>query len=105
MYDICIDDLFFEWDPDKDKLNTKKHGICFEIAKRVFLDEDRLELFDDKHSSAGDERYITIGMIKDISRLIVLVYTVRGDNIRIISARSADSDEEVFYNGYDKNKN
>jgi len=100
MYSICIEELFFEWDTDKDKENIKKHGICFDLAKTVFYNENRIELFDEKHSNRGEERYITIGMIKEETKLILLVYTVRKNNIRIISARAAGAREkEAYFNG------
>ena len=39
--------LEFEWDEEKAEINKKKHGISFEIAAKVFLDKDRIEIFDE----------------------------------------------------------
>ncbi|MBO6179341.1 MAG: BrnT family toxin [Selenomonadaceae bacterium] len=84
----------FEWDPNKDRINKKKHNISFELAKRVFADENRVVLPDIEHSNIED-RYITIGMANE---LLFVVYTIRhGDTIRIISARLATMEEKGFY--------
>ena len=42
--------LKFEWDEEKAKVNLKKHGILFETAAKVFLDENRIEIYDDANS-------------------------------------------------------
>ncbi len=85
--------LSFEWDEKKNQANIKKHGISFEIAMRVFSDENRLEDYDEAHS-IDEDRYISIGMVRDI---LYVVYTDRGEAIRIISARLADKDERSRY--------
>ena len=43
--------LHFEWDEKKAEINLEKHGISFETAAKVFLDEDRLEIYDEVHST------------------------------------------------------
>ena len=79
--------MLFEWDDNKEQINIKKHGMDFETASRVFDDENRIEIYDDLHSDYED-RYITIGMIDEITCIAMVVYTERGtDVIRIISAR------------------
>lgn len=40
----------FEWDEEKEKINIEKHGIDFRTAVQVFLDENRIEFFDERHS-------------------------------------------------------
>ena len=57
--------LHFEWDEKKAEINLEKHGISFETAAKVFLDEDRLEIYDEVHSTEED-RYITIGRAGEI---------------------------------------
>lgn len=87
--------LIFEWDDEKAKVNLKKHGVPFETAAKVFLDENRIEIYDEAHS--GDEdRYITIGMAGDI---LFVVYTERSPRIRLISARLANARERKVYYG------
>lgn len=87
--------LCFEWDEEKAKINQKKHGISFETAARVFLDEDRIEILDEGHSTE-EERFITIGRAGDI---LFVVYTERTPNIRLISARLATPKERRLYYG------
>ena len=89
----------FEWDEQKEKINIKKHGLDFETAARVFQDENRLELFDEEHSEYED-RYITIGLINDVACVIMVVYTERGEAVRIISARKATRQEREIYYDY-----
>ncbi|MBQ7702856.1 MAG: BrnT family toxin [Firmicutes bacterium] len=90
--------MFFEWDEEKNKRNINNHGIDFETAARVFYDEDRLEYYDAAHSVMED-RYITIGEIKDVLIVMVVVYTERTNAIRIISARKATGRERREYYG------
>ena len=92
--------MTFEWDDNKEQINIKKHGMDFETASRVFDDENRIEIYDDLHSDYED-RYITIGMIDEITCIAMVVYTERGtDVIRIISARKATPKERRKYYDY-----
>ena len=88
-----FDDLLFEWDEEKNELNKKKHGIRFELALRVFYDENRLEEYDEIHSE-DEDRYLSIGYVNGV---LVVVHTDRDEAIRIISARPADKKERVKY--------
>lgn len=89
----------FEWDEVKEKKNIEKHGISFKTASMVFLDEQRLEFFDEVHSSHED-RYITIGLA---GKVLMVVYTFRNPLYRIISARIAtERERRVYLNGYEK---
>ncbi len=90
-----MDGFLFEWDEEKNELNKKKHGIRFELALRVFYDENRLEEYDEIHSE-DEDRYISIGYVNGV---LVVVHTDRGEAIRIISARPADKKERVKYYG------
>lgn len=92
--------MLFEWDDNKEQINIKKHGMDFETASHVFDDDNRLEIYDDLHSDYED-RYITIGMIDEITCIAMVVYTERGtDVIRIISARKATPKERRKYYDY-----
>lgn len=84
-----------EWDDNKNRINRKKHGISFETAAYVFLDEYRFEELDESHSTE-ELRYITIGKVHNV---IFVVYTQRGDTSRLISARAATPKERSFYYG------
>ena len=85
----------FEWDTEKEIVNIKKHGVDFTTAAAVFLDDNRIEFYDETHSCEED-RYITIGISIGV---ITVVYTVRDPNIHIISARYADKAEKELYYG------
>lgn len=84
----------FEWDPDKERLNVRKHKVRFGYAAYVFLDPNRLDVVDDREDY-GEERRVTIGRIDE--RVFVVVYTDRGGKRRLISARKADASEEEDY--------
>ena len=93
----------FQWDENKAQINIKKHQIKFETATMVFKDHNRLEFFDELHSLPGEERYITIGLVKSTAFVVVtVVYTERGEFIRIISARKANKNEREMYYAYSK---
>ena len=87
--------LTFEWDANKAGLNLAKHDIHFEEAATVFGDPFSVTIFDPAHSRAED-RFIILGR-SHLDKLLVVVHTERGDNIRIISARCASRRERKFY--------
>ncbi len=86
----------YEWDATKARRNLQKHGIDFADAVGVFEDERALTIEDP--SSADERRWISIGM-DWLGRVLVVVYTWRGDTIRLISARPATSRERRQYEG------
>lgn len=90
--------MLFEWDEEKNKRNIKIHGIDFETAARVFADPNRIEKYDGSHSDSED-RYITIGEINGTAYVVMVVFTERGETIRLISARKATSQERRAYHG------
>jgi uncharacterized DUF497 family protein len=87
--------LNFEWDENKGKSNVLKHGVSFEEASTVFADPLSLTIPDPAHSRA-EERFIIIGN-SHRGKLLIVVHTERGDNIRIISARRATRAERRTY--------
>ena len=93
--------MTFEWDENKNTANKKKHGVSFEMAVRVFLDEKRIEKLDVEHSTVDEERVNIIGRVSDMLILFVVV-TDKSGRTRIISARKAERDEEAeYYENYD----
>jgi uncharacterized protein len=84
-----------EWDPRKAAANIKKHGVDFADAATVLYDERAITIRDDEEE---EERYVTIGM-DALDRVLVLVYTWRGDRLRLISARRATAQERRQYEG------
>lgn len=87
--------LLFEWDSDKANRNIKIHNVSFDEASTTFKDTLSLTIYDPLHSDKED-RYVLIGSSHK-NRLLVVVYTERGDRIRIISARKAVKNERKQY--------
>jgi len=87
--------LTFEWDSRKARSNLAKHGVGFQEASTIFGDPLSLTIPDPEHS-LSEERYITVGRAFS-GKLLVVVHTERGDNIRVISARRASRRERKFY--------
>jgi len=86
----------FEWDPDKAAENVEKHGVSFDEARTVFSDPLSRTVFDDLHSSGGEDRWLTIG---HSSRGVTTVvsHEDHGRTIRLISARRATPAERADY--------
>lgn len=119
---FTLGNMVFEYDAEKNRKNIVKHGISFKNAARVFFDYDRIELFDNEHSSE-ENRYntigdtsvgsiITIGNTREsagsVNDILFVVYTDRiiveengkqVDVTRLISARLATSFERGLYYG------
>ena len=85
--------MTFEWDPDKAHSNFEKHGISFADAVEVLSDPYAITIED---QTSEEQRHITIGL-DAIGRILVVVYTWRGDSIRIISARKTTARERAQY--------
>ncbi len=86
----------FEWDAEKARVNYRKHGIGFETATEVFDDPFAVEMIDELSGDHGEERSLIIGLTKG-HLILTVVYTERGDSIRIISARRATKAERDDY--------
>ncbi|HLN03988.1 MAG TPA: BrnT family toxin [Bryobacteraceae bacterium] len=83
-----------EWDPAKARANFTKHGVRFADAVTALEDDSALTMSD--LSSVDEERWVTMGL--DASgRLLVVVYTWRGERVRLISAREATPRERSQY--------
>jgi len=81
----------FEWDPAKAQANLRKHRLPFPIACEAFKDGNRLE-FPDFSSEYDEERWIVLGRVRPT--ILSVVFTERGQRIRLISARRADTNEQ-----------
>jgi len=95
MGEIEIGEYIVEWDDEKAEINYKKHGIRFRVAARIFLDNDRIEDYDELHSEYED-RWKVVGKVRNV---LVVIYTERGEKYRLISARFANKREEDEYYG------
>lgn len=94
-----MNSLKFEWNEAKNIANQKKHGISFEEAKTVFVDE-LARLIPDPDHSEGEARFILMGMSFQYNLLTVCHCERNANTIRIISARKADKSERQQYEGY-----
>jgi uncharacterized DUF497 family protein len=96
---MFMKDEFFEWDDAKAASNWRGHGVSFEMARDMFKDIFAVEWVDsgqDEH----EDRFVAIGMVEN--RLLFVAYTMRGETIRIISARKAEPYERRRY--HDENR-
>lgn len=85
----------FEWDREKERINSTKHGIKLTEAVTVFGDPLELTIADPDHSEA-EFRFVSVGM-SSAGRLVVVGYTERGERMRIITARLATAREHKQY--------
>ena len=86
----------FEWDPEKEQSNQRKHGVSFLDASTVFGDPMELTIYSPDHSK-GEHRFLSMGLASS-GRLLVVSYTEREQNrIRIINARPATTAEVRRY--------
>jgi uncharacterized DUF497 family protein len=82
-----------EWDPAKDAQNVARRGFSFAIVER--LDWETSHTVEDIWADCDERRYITVGWID--ATLYVIIWTPRGDNVRIISARKANARDRSLY--------
>jgi uncharacterized DUF497 family protein len=87
-------DTSIEWNPKKARLNLRKHGVQFADAGFVLEDANARTLNDE--GGDGEQRWITIG-VDSLGRVLVVVYTWRGDRIRLIPVRPATPRERHKY--------
>jgi uncharacterized protein len=84
----------FEWSRAKAAANLRKHGVSFELATRAFQDPLGVEQLDQRENY-NEERAILLGMVDGV--VLLVVFTSRGDRIRLISARKAHRHEQDHY--------
>ncbi len=85
----------FEWDSEKAQSNLDKHGLSFDEAATAFGDPLSLTISDPDHSD-DEDRFVLMGH-SYAGQTVVVVFTERGERIRIISARLATSQERRTY--------
>ena len=83
--------MLFEWDESKRQANLAKHLIDFQDAALIF-DQPVFEKVQRRH---GEARVLAIGLMQGVE--IVVIYVMRGERRRIISARRAHRDERQDY--------
>lgn len=84
----------YTYDKTKKALNLKKHGLDFDNAKQV-IESAKTVTFEDNRFDYGEQRYITLGLLQGI--LVVIVTSETDNEIRIISMRKADKNEQAIY--------
>jgi len=83
------------WDEEKQRFNIRKHGVRFALAMAV-LDDPHAVTIPDRESDPSEERWVTLGADAE-GQVLVVVYTYRGEDIRLISARRATRQEQKHY--------
>lgn len=83
----------FEWDEAKHQSNLERQGLDFEDAGLVFTDEAYVT--EDTRQDYDEKRFILLGPL--FERLVIIVFTVRDERIRIISMRKANQREQEYY--------
>jgi uncharacterized DUF497 family protein len=89
-----MDDGKFQWDDAKAAANVAAHGVTFHSSRDAFKDPFALDWLDESEDY-GEDRYAIIGMVE--GRLLFVAYTMRGEAIRIISARLTEPHERRSY--------
>jgi uncharacterized protein len=84
----------YEWDPAKAKANARKHGVDFADAAIALSDDSAVTIPDP--DSEDEERFVSLGVDPN-DRVLVTVFTHRGEGIRIISSRKASKGERRQY--------
>jgi uncharacterized DUF497 family protein len=85
----------FEWDEGNSDKNWLKHGVTNEKCEEV-LDRRPIHLDLDRAHSSGEQRFQALGQTSQ-QRLLFVAFTIRGDRIRVISARDMNQKERVRY--------
>ena len=77
MYGVLMNDLRFVWDESKSLVNRRKHGVSFDDAQTVFLDENAIRYYDPDHSH-DEDRFIMLGLSFKL-RVLVVCHCYRQD--------------------------
>lgn len=86
----------FQWDKGNVEKNFQKHNVMPEEAEQIFFDTNKRQYRDVAHSTDQEKRYLLIGKTKN-NRLLFIAYTIRGNAIRVISARNLNRREKALY--------
>jgi uncharacterized DUF497 family protein len=85
----------FEWDEGNIKKNWERHGVSHIECEEIFFNKPIIVKKDELHSTRED-RYFVLGKT-DTGRMLFIVFTLRGNKIRIISARDMNRKEKIIY--------
>ncbi|MGI8896008.1 MAG: BrnT family toxin [Casimicrobiaceae bacterium] len=84
----------YTYDPKKLTANLKKHGLHFKDAAQV-IESERAVTFEDRRFDYGEQRFVTLGMLRGV--LVVIITAETDEEIRVISMRRAERNEEEIY--------
>ena len=84
----------FEWDEKKNAQNVRKHDLAVEDAAEIIINPIKM-VYKSIHGGTDDVRYVAVGKLK--GRYYTVIYTWRGDVVRVISARRARNGEKRDY--------
>lgn len=84
----------YTYGPKKKAANLKKHGYDFDDAPQV-IESDRIVTFEDRRFDYGEQRFVTLGMLR--GEVVVIATAETDDEIRVISMRKAERNEEEIY--------
>lgn len=90
----------FQWDRHNEQKILRKHGVTAAECEQVFLGQPLVVIHDEKHSQ-GEQRFFALGKTEGARRLFV-VFTIRGNLIRVISGRAMHFKERSVYAKYEK---
>lgn len=88
--------IAFEWDEGNEEKNWLKHGVRTTEAEECFFDKQKRLAHDRLHTTEFEARSILLGRTRR-SRLLTIVFTLRGDRVRVISARDCTPKERRLY--------
>lgn len=86
----------FDWDSGNSTKNQKKHNVCIEEAESAFFNTPVITNTDEKHSTSNENRFYLLGKSFN-NRKLFIVFTIRKEKIRIISARDMSKKERAIY--------
>ena len=90
----------FQWDEGNLEKSSRTHGVEFWESEEIFFNQPFVVLLDERHSTT-EERYFSLGKT-DLGRTLMVVFTLRGTEIRVISARDMSRKERRVFAGYEQ---
>jgi uncharacterized protein len=92
----------FEWDDGNISKNLEKHNVTVTESEEIFLSSPFLVVEDHGHSSKSEQRFHGMGKTKS-GRMLLTVFTIRADKVRVISIRDMHRNERKIYENFKNN--
>lgn len=80
--------------------SSRAHGVEFWESEEIFFNQP-FEVLPDENHSATEERFYGLGRT-DLGRMLLVVFTLRGNEIRVISARDMNRKERMAFEQHEK---